>query len=82
MNVLVLVTDAYGGRGGIAKFNRDLCRAVTAEPLAARVTVFLRVAPVEPIESIPDRVNYRASAAGSKLHYAWNVLRATLDVPR
>ena len=30
MHILILLTDAYGGRGGIAKFNRDLCQALTA----------------------------------------------------
>ena len=27
-------------------------------------------------------MNYRTGVAGSKLHYAWNVLRATFNVPR
>ncbi|WP_158666527.1 glycosyltransferase family 4 protein [Salinibacter altiplanensis] len=82
MNLLTLLTDAYGGRGGIAKFNRDLCRALSAEPLAARVTALPRVAPVEPIEYVPPRVDYHPDAAGSKVAYAWNVLRATCNVPR
>ena len=79
MNILALLTDAYGGRGGIAKFNRDLCRALAAEPLAAQVTALPRVAPVEPIEHVPPRVDYRSSASGSKVAYAWHVLRQTLN---
>lgn len=82
MHILVLLTDAYGGRGGIAKFNRDLCQALTALPLNARLTVFPRISPVEPIESVPARVDCRTSAAGPKLRYAWNVLRSKLNVPR
>ena len=82
MNVLALLTDAYGGRGGIAKFNCDLCRALSAEPLAAQVTALPRVAPVEPIETVPPRVDYHPDTAGAKLTYAWNVARATLNVPR
>jgi glycosyltransferase involved in cell wall biosynthesis len=82
LNILALLTDAYGGRGGIAKFNRDLCRALTADPLAAQVTALPRVAPVEPIDNVPPRVTYHPEAAGSKLKYAWNALRATCNVPR
>ena len=44
MNTLFLCTDAFGGRGGIAQFNRDLCHALTAEPLSATVTALPRVA--------------------------------------
>lgn len=82
MHVIALLTDAFGGRGGIAKFNRDLCRALSAAPLAAQVTALPRVAPVDPIEHIPSRVDYHPDAAGSKVAYAWNVLRATCNVPR
>ena len=82
MNLLVLCTDAFGGRGGIAKFNRDLCRALSSEPLAATVTALPRVAPVERVENVPDRVDYRTEAAGPKLTYIRHVLRFTFDVSR
>ena len=80
VNILVLLTDAFGGRGGIAKFNRDLCQALSAEPLAAQVTALPRVAPVEPIEHVPSRVDYYADAAGSKVAYAGHVLRQTFNL--
>jgi len=80
VNILVLLTDAYGGRGGIAKFNRDLSRALSAEPLSAQVTALPRVAPVESIEHVPPRVDYHADASGAKLTYAWNVLRHAFSV--
>lgn len=79
MNILALLTDAFGGRGGIAKFNRDLCRALSAEPLAAQVTALPRVAPIDPIGEVPGRVDYRPDAAGSKLKYAWLVTQRTLS---
>lgn len=74
-SILFLCTDAFGGQGGIAKFNRDLCRALSAEPLSAQVTMLPRVASSEATEKIPSRVDYRSEAAGSKLRYAWEVLR-------
>jgi len=82
MNVLALLTDAYGGRGGIAKFNRDLCCALSADPLGAEVTALPRVAPVEPVTDVPDRVYYCPEGAGLKLKYVWSVARATLNVSR
>ena len=82
MDILFLCTDAYGGHGGIAKFNRDLCRALSAEPLEAWVTALPRVAPVEPFEEVPSRVDYQPGSAGSKLQYVWNVLRTAVSVPR
>ncbi|TQE98272.1 MAG: glycosyltransferase family 4 protein [Spiribacter salinus] len=82
MKILFLCTDAFGGRGGIAKFNRDLCRALSSEPLAATVTALPRVPPVERVENVPDRVNYRTDAAGPKLTYVRHVVRSTLDVSR
>ena len=80
MRILALLTDAFGGRGGIAKFNRDLCRALSADPLAAQLTVLPRVAPVEPIENVPPRVDYRPETVGSKMTYAWHVLRQTYNL--
>ncbi|WP_162899538.1 glycosyltransferase family 4 protein [Salinibacter ruber] len=82
MNILALLTNAFGGRGGIAKFNRDLCRALSADPLTAHVTALPRVEPVDPIGDIPERVDYRPAAAGVKLKYAWQVLRHTSKVQR
>ena len=82
MDILFLCPDAYGGHGGIAKFNRDLCRALSAEPLEAWVTALPRVAPVEPFEEVPSRVDYQPGSAGSKLQYVWNVLRTAVSVPR
>jgi glycosyltransferase involved in cell wall biosynthesis len=79
VNILALLTDAFGGRGGIAKFNRDLCRALSAEPLAAQVTALPRVPPVDPIGEVPGRVDYRPDAAGSKLKYAWHATQRTLS---
>ena len=32
MRVLALVHDAFGGQGGIAKFNRDLLSALASAP--------------------------------------------------
>ena len=82
MRILTLLTDVFGGRGGIAKFNRDLCGALSAGPLGAEVTALPRVAPVEPIEEVPAGVDYRPDASGSKWTYMLNVAWGMLTVSR
>lgn len=82
MHLLVLLTDAYGGRGGIAAFNRQLLQALQAYPSMEQVTVLPRVAPVDPIEAVAENVDYRTNAAGPKLTYAWNVVRSIFSTPR
>jgi phosphatidylinositol alpha-1,6-mannosyltransferase len=68
---LCLVTDAFGGYGGIAQYNRDLIGALATVPRMARVQVLPRLAPgevevlphgVEQVLPVPGRVRYAASA--------------------
>lgn len=47
MNVLALVTDAFGGAGGIAQYNRDLVRALAGCAGANRVVVVPRLGDVD-----------------------------------
>ena len=44
MRVLALVTDAFGGFGGIAQYNRDLLCALSAPPGAAEIDILPRQA--------------------------------------
>lgn len=68
MKLLALVTDAYGGRGGIAKFNRDLLGVLAEWPPATRVDAFPRLIP-EPVEGVPSGVAFHEQAAGGKHQY-------------
>lgn len=74
---LVLVTDAYGSSGGIAKFNRDFIEAMTKMPQFAEVVVIPRIVS-SPVKNVPSRVRFVADAAGSKLRFALFVLRFAL----
>lgn len=53
--VLALVTDAFGGYGGISQYNRDLILALAATPEVARVDVLPRLAPGK-LEELPASV--------------------------
>lgn len=74
MRILALVTDAYGGRGGIAKVNRDLLAALAAHPGVEEVVALPRVI-AEPPEGIPSGVTFRTDTAGSKVRYARALVR-------
>src|SRR5712691_6628481 len=74
MNVLALVTDAFGGFGGIAQYNRDLFTALAGG--GARVVVLPRLGRVDQ-SALPPGVR-QLVPRGSKLAYAAAALRAAL----
>lgn len=78
MRILVLVTDAFGGRGGIAKFNRDLLCALTSYPGCEEVLALPRVM-FGASGMLPPRLTWRGDVAGAKLHYTWCALRSALN---
>ena len=68
--MLALVTDAFGGRGGIAQYNRDLLGALACAGAVSSITVLPRLAP-DPVETTTgitqappqrDRVRYAVAA--------------------
>ncbi len=69
MRILALLTDAYGGRGGIAQHNRHLLDALCSAPGVTEVVVLPRVI-VEAVGTLPDGLSYRTEAAGSKTRFA------------
>lgn len=71
--VLVLVTDAYGGRGGIALYIRNLIRGICDYQGMDRVVAVPRKIFYD-LESMPSKLDYRVNAAGGKLRYLWNCL--------
>ena len=70
--VLALVTDAYGGTGGIAQYNRDFLESIAAHESVEEVVVVPRVIARE-IQPLPERVTHVPAAAGSKLRYLGTV---------
>lgn len=78
MRVLLLTTDAYGGHGGIALYNRDLADALAAMPNVAEVVVIPRTLPFA-AQGVPGKVRYLAHAAGSKRRYVLAALRTAMS---
>lgn len=75
MTILALVTDAYGGRGGIAQHNRHLLGALASAPGVEAVIALPRIVP-DPPGGIPTGVEFRTDAATSKAAYLWAILRS------
>jgi len=78
MRVLLLTTDAYGGHGGIALYNRDIADALAAMPTVREVVVLPRNQPF-PAVGVPDKVRFLGAAAGSKWRYILLALRCALS---
>jgi phosphatidyl-myo-inositol dimannoside synthase len=76
MRILALVTDAFGGTGGIAQYNRDLCRAL-AQGSGNEIVVLPRLGEVDGA-SLPAGV-HQLKARGRRLGYALGALRTALS---
>jgi glycosyltransferase involved in cell wall biosynthesis len=81
MNALVLVSDAFGGRGGIAQYNRHLLRALCEYPGMQRVIAIPRVVTYA-LEEMPPNLEYRTDAAGGKTRFVLRSVVAALLAPR
>src|SRR5262249_27998573 len=62
MNLLVLLTDGFGSRGSIAKFNRDLLNTLCTPPSVSYVIALPRAIPDDP-GPLPWRLIYKTAAA-------------------
>lgn len=78
MRVLVLTTDAYGGHGGIALYNRDVIDALALMPEVTEIVVIPRTMPLKP-EGIPSKVHFMQEVAGSKFRFIKAAVSAATD---
>jgi len=77
-HVLALVTEAFGGGGGIAQYNRDFLRALSTLPAVGQIDVLPRLAKDAPSD-MPERVAQYAPCR-NKVAYAMRAL--LLALPR
>jgi len=76
-SILSLVSDAYGGHGGIAQYNRDLLSALCDDPATAKVVAIPRLM-MRTSEAQPEKLRFETSGLDGKLRYAMAVARALL----
>jgi asparagine synthase (glutamine-hydrolysing) len=79
--ILALLTDGFGGHGGIAKFNRDLLSALCSSPGFGQVAAIARLMPDQP-ENLPPRLAWRTDGLGGKFSYTRAVAREALRARR
>jgi len=68
INIFVLLTDAFGGFGGIAVYNRDVLTAMCKHPLVDEVVAIPRVA-ARKLEPMPQKLRYKTRAAKGIIAY-------------
>lgn len=81
MKTLVLTPDAFGGRGGIAKFNRDFLHALCSYPHITEVVAIPRRV-VDPLGSLPKKLTYVTSGLNGKLNYGVAILQTVNRNPK
>lgn len=74
------MTDAYGGFGGISRYNRDLLSALAALPEISSVTVLPRVTDAIQ-EDLPDKI-VQLPAVWSRVHFSLAALRLGRTMPK
>ena len=74
--VLALVTDAFGGYGGIAQYNRDFTAALAMSDLVAEVQVLPRLSP-DDLGVLPDKLR-QSAAIQNRVLYALCAIRNAL----
>ncbi|HTV26227.1 MAG TPA: glycosyltransferase family 4 protein [Xanthobacteraceae bacterium] len=78
---LALVSDAFGGHGGIAQYNRDFLRAVAASARVASITVLPRLGPnkaIAPTKVLQQKPHFRRSVYA--IAAIWHTLRLRVDI--
>jgi phosphatidylinositol alpha-1,6-mannosyltransferase len=80
--VLALTTEAFGGHGGIAQYNRDLLTALCAIPECAKVFALPRLMPRKP-GPLPSKLVYLDDGLRGKWAYtlaAWRAAQSRCDL--
>lgn len=74
LRILHLATDAFGGYGGVALYNRDVLNGLALASDIERIVSVPRVQG-EPMQPIPPKVDWDTSGLGGKRAYVRAVLR-------
>lgn len=80
MRVLAFVTEAFGGFGGIAKYNQDFLTALADHPNCEEIVVMPRLVREANVHA-PQRIRVVGEAANKKWRYLLGWLRAIVAGP-
>lgn len=79
--IIFLASDAYGGRGGIALYNRDVIDALRGKRSSDPLTVIPRIAG-DGAHPIPPDVDWRSGAGRSLAHFIAECARGAFRKPK
>lgn len=68
MKIVALMTDAYGDRGGIAQFNRNILSSLNNNDLVESIFLLQRKQP-QSGNSVPEKIHLVEHAAGNKIAF-------------
>ena len=74
IRVIAIVSDAYGGRGGIALYNQYFLGALCKMPEVKEVIVLPRSITYD-YRNVPSKIQFRIESAGNKVRFFWYCLR-------
>ena len=74
MRALFLSMEAFGGLGGIAKYNRDFLRALSSAPEVSEVVAVPRRMPLSP-ETLPPKLTYITGSLPNRITYIKAVIK-------
>ncbi len=80
MRILCLVTDAFGGQGGIARFNQDFLTSLSTYDNVTEVVVLPRRI-VEDHYQLPPKITYLTTANGHKIKFIYSTLCTVFSNP-
>lgn len=74
LKILYLTTDAYGGYGGVALYNRDVIESLCADEAVAEVVCIPRVV-FSDIGALPPKLNHDLAGTGGAAAWIRTVIR-------
>jgi phosphatidylinositol alpha-1,6-mannosyltransferase len=74
-NAIMLLSDGFGGFGGISQFNKDFLTAVDRSGLVTRTLVFPRLIRQRLDQELPETVVYFRHSAAGKSNYFRQLMR-------
>ena len=80
MRILALVPEAFGGRGGIAQYNRDLLTALCAHPKCKQVVAVPRLAR-DPTGALPPLLCWVSDATGGRFRFCTQLIKSIFRGP-
>lgn len=80
VRILALVTDAFGGHGGISRYNQDLLAALSFSEIVEEIVVLPRIG-ISAESDLPAGV-HQYPPIFNRWRYCWRALRLAFSSPR